>query len=1182
VAAAVTVCARCGSEVPAGARFCPSCGATQGDLPREERRFVTVLFGDLTGFTELSERRDAEEVKRIVDGVFERVTAIVESYGGRIDKVIGDEVMAVFGAPQAYEDDPERAVRAAMAIQRTMEEYSADTEAERGVPVRMHIGINTGEVVAGLVGGADAYTVIGDAVNTARRIEEEARAGQILVGEATHEASRTAIEYRRLGQVSVKGKSRPVVVFEAVGERALPGQRVARPSPLIGRDEELGLLDTFARIARRDGKPQAVVIIGEAGMGKSRVVAEFAQRLASEGGRVLHGRSLPYGTTSPAFAVEELVRAALLLDSSLHAEHAERWAREHIEELGLTAEADRLIALLGLGEASPSREPTSTGPAATSAPLAGGATAWLDAARTLFERVAEREGFLALAFHELHWAEDAVLDLVQALLRITHAPLLVISLARPVLLERRPVWSRSLGTTLLSLEPLPRDRAAELLAALAPSLSPRLRENVLDRAGGNPFYLQELARLLTDGEVEPSAVPVSVQALVSARLDAVPPARKLLLQHAAVVGEEFSVEGLAALAGIDPVEVGQALGELVEAGFVEPVSSPSVPGSAAYRFAQTLVREVAYASVPKHLRAQQHDAVARWLEQRAADAERDLSDLIAYHYERTAQLAGEVGAAMPDALQRAREALEHAGDHALELDAAAAAADLYERALAFASEDDPASLTLRLHLGEALLAIWKDAAAEEHLVAALTDARRLGERAVEAKALRLLGDLYRMRGQVERAREPLERALAIAKEVGDAREEAEGLRSHGLLDLHRGRWSSAALWFRQALARYRHPMLADPRGEGWSLQNLGWASLLLGRYDEAVQYLREGEEVFGALEDVEGAGWCMSLRSWVLLMSGDLAEAEAIAAMLEDVLSVERPDGGSFELDAQRIMRAAVAALHGRFADAEAFASTALAGAQRNRSAWMRGLASYPRFYVAMHRRRFADARVALEDGARAAAATGDPLYVGQFEFARAWLALEEGHPETVGPTVEGFAELGGYQEPEGAGVRWLLARAYAAMGKRAEARALLERSVGRQSIVLIGPAMARAQLAELMIVDGEPAGAVEVARAAVEEAGQDVIARVAALRTLATAALAAGDAAEAERAAREEIMLLEQTDHQVERVRALSLLAGALDAQRRYDEAAETFDQARAALAALPPATDTTDLVELLGSSTN
>lgn len=1176
MAAAVTVCARCGAEVPAGARYCPSCGAPQAGGPREERRVVTVMFGDLSGFTELSENRDAEEVKLIIDGAFERVTAIVNAYGGRIDKIIGDEVMAVFGAPRAHEDDAERAVRAALAIQGMLESYSAETKAQRGVDVRMHIGINTGEVVAGLVGGADAYTVLGDAVNTARRIEEEAAAGQILVGETTYEASRTAIEYRRLGQVTVKGKQRPIVVFEAVAERALPGQRIARPAPLVGRDEELGVLDAFARMAERDGRTQAVVIIGEAGMGKSRLVAEFSRRLAEQGGRVLHGRSLPYGTTSPAFAVEEMVRGALMLDASMSHDEAERWARGRLEDLGLAADADRLLGLLGLGDAAPAREAAASGPAATSAPLAGGATASLDAARALFERVAHREGFLALAFHELHWAEDAVLDLVHGLLRTTHAPLLVISLARPTLLDRAPAWSRSLGTALLSLEPMPRARAEELLGVLAPSLSPRLRESVLDRAGGNPLYLQELARLLTEGEVEGTAVPVSVQALVSARLDMLPPAHKALLQDAAVAGDEFSIEVLAVLSETDPSEVERSFAALEAAGFIERVASPSIPGGTVGRFAQALVREVAYASVPKHLRARQHDAVARWLEQRAADAERDLSDLIAFHFERTAQLAGEVGAPMPDALQRARVALERAGDHALALDAAAAAADFYERALTYASMDDPASLRLRLHLGEASLAIWKDAAAEEHLVTVLADARRLEERAVEAKALRLLGDLYRMRGQHTRAREPLERALAIAKEIGDAREEAEGLRSHGLLDLHRGRWSSAALWFRQALARYRHPMLADPRGEGWSLQNLGWANLLLGRYDEATQYLREGEEVFGALEDIEGAGWCMALRSWVLLMSGDLAEADAIAAMLEEVLSIERPDSGAFELDAQRIMRATVAALQGRFTDAEAFANKALAGAQRNRSTWLRGMASYPKFFVAMHRRRWADARVALEDGARAAASSGDPLYVGQFEFARAWLALEEGRPEVVGSTLREFAELGGPQEPEGAGVRWLQARALAAMGKRAEALALLESSVGRPSIVMIAPAVARAFIAELMIADGEPAGAIEVARAAVEDAGQIVVARLAALRAVAAAALEAGDAAEAERAAREGLALLDETDHQVERVRALSLLAEALDAQRRHDEASEVFDQARSALAALPAGTDTSGLTKV------
>jgi len=208
-------CIRCGNAVPEGSRFCPACGAAQTQAPREERRVVTVLFGDLSGFTELSEARDAEEVKAIIDRAFERITDIVERYGGHVDKIIGDEVMAVFGAPQAHEDDAERAVRAALVIQRVLEEDSAELERERGIPLRMHIGLNTGEVVAGFVGGSDSYTVLGDAVNTARRIGDAADAGQILVGVATEEATRDAIEYRRIGQVTAKGKRVPVQVWEA-------------------------------------------------------------------------------------------------------------------------------------------------------------------------------------------------------------------------------------------------------------------------------------------------------------------------------------------------------------------------------------------------------------------------------------------------------------------------------------------------------------------------------------------------------------------------------------------------------------------------------------------------------------------------------------------------------------------------------------------------------------------------------------------------------------------------------------------------------------------------------------------------------------------------------------------------------------------------------------------------------
>jgi class 3 adenylate cyclase len=673
-------CARCGAATEAGARFCASCGAPLEDHPREERRVVTVLFGDLSGFTELTERRDAEEVKGVVDRAFEELARIVVGFGGRVDKIIGDEIMAVFGAPQAHEDDAERAVRAALQIQRALADLSAETERDRGFPLQMHIGVNTGEVVAGYVGGSDSYTVLGDAVNTARRINQAAEPGQILAGESTFDAARNAIEFSRVGAVTAKGKRLPVNVYEAVAERGLPGERALRAAPLIGREDELQVLSGLAAITRRDRRPMVATIVGEAGMGKTRLAAEFARRVWSLGVRVVAGRALPYGTASPAFALEQMLRAALAVDPAAGPDDVRAHVKEKLDGLGLAAENERVLALLGLGAAALAKRAPAPGTQASQS-----ANLVLDTALAVLERIAEREGALVLSLHEAHWAEDEVLDAIARTLGNSRAPLFVLCLARPELVERRPSWGSGSGSLVLPLGPLPRARAAELLDSLAPELPPSLRDGVLDRAGGNPFYLEELARLLVDRKGDPVgqfAVPGSVQALVTARLDALPPDEKLLLQDAAVVGEQFWPGALSTLEATPANDA--ALASLVAQGFIDPSDDDAIPGERGYRFRQTLVREVAYSSVPKHVRARQHAAVAEWLER--ADPE-DVSDLIGHHYERAAVLAREIGDAQTGAAEKAHAFLLRAGDKALGMDATSTAASFFERALAL----DPAS-----------------------------------------------------------------------------------------------------------------------------------------------------------------------------------------------------------------------------------------------------------------------------------------------------------------------------------------------------------------------------------------------------------------------------------------------------------------------------------------------------------
>jgi len=1191
-----TACPRCGANIPTGARFCPSCGLSLVEMPRQERRVVTVLFGDLTGFTEMTERLDPEEVKSIVDRAFDGLAEVVTLYGGYVDKVIGDEIMAVFGAPQAHEDDPERAVRCALEMQRQMQTYSHQLERERGVKLGMRVGVNTGEVIAGLVGGADSYSVIGDAVNAGKRIETATEGGQVLVGERTYLATATAIEYRPRDPIYAKGKSEPLAVWEAVAERALPGEHMHRlEAPLIGREEERELLDAVAGIVKRDRRSAVATILGGAGMGKSRLAEDFAWRLTSHGVSVFAGRSLPYGTASPSFAVEEMVRSALDVDPGEQHDMALGRAAERIASLGLVADADRLLGLAGLKETVAVRE-SGVGPAASGggSPSGRGGDS-LNAAAALFEAIAGEQDLVVLIFHELHWAEDSLLSFVGDLLeRGREVPLLVLCLARPELLERRLSWTGRPGSLLHVLESLPREHAAELLDALAGqrAIHPAVRESILERAGGNPFFIEELVRLLlekgglpaADGIELASAVPGTVQAVVSARLDALPVDAKRVVQTASVIGEEFWVDALVQLEPsltTDAVDV--ALRELSDRELIEPVDRPSLPNQRACRFRQALVREVAYSSVPKQIRARQHALLGSWLERVASGAglERDLADLIAHHYERASKLAAEVGIDLPEAREKAREFLERAGDQAIGMDAAAAAADFFERALDYARDEND-RLHIQLHLGEALVGCWRPVEAEQHLKEALDGARRLEDRGGEAKALRLLGDLMRMRGDIDEGRGLLAEALEIARDIGDRREEAEGLRSHGLSDLFQGRLESAPIWFRRSMQRFEE--LGDRRGVAWNLVNLAWADLLLGRLDEANGFLSEGLDIFSDLGDAEGAGWCLGLRAWVLLFQGKLSEAEALQHQIDGMIVQSMrptPRGmGSFGWAIGRVCLAFIALDRARLAETIETAQQGIEVFSESDAVWGLAMGRFPLGLAQLLRLQVDDARETFRAAAAQADRASDPMVGALVVYGRAITEFYAGNLDEAERLVDESMKL-----TEGTGVSWisdvpgrtLKAEIYRERGRPEEGLRCLEEIVQVEA-GLYEESRAASVRAEILNDLGRPSEAVEVAAHGIDEAGEDVCGSALCHRAKARAHHLLGDHVEAERLTRAELdVVLAASDWNEERVQALALLAKVLDAQGKHDEAGVALDQARGMLETFAKGVQADRLAQLL-----
>ncbi|MGH2783839.1 MAG: adenylate/guanylate cyclase domain-containing protein [Actinomycetota bacterium] len=1187
-------CPRCGSGVPTSARFCPTCGFSLGEAARAERRVVTVLFADLTGFTEMTERMDPEEVKSIIDRAFEGLAELVTLYGGSVDKIIGDEIMAVFGAPQSHEDDPERAVRCALEMQRQLATYSHQLERDRGVKLGMRVGVNTGEVVAGIVGGADSYSVIGDAVNAAKRIETAARPGLVLVGERTYLATSGAIEYRARDPIVVKGKTEPLAVWEAITERALPGEHVHRlEAPLIGRDEELEMLEALAAIVRRDRRSAIATILGSAGMGKSRLAEEFARRLGGQGVRVIAGRSLPYGTASPSFAVEEMVRAALDIEAGEQPDAARRRASGIIASLGLVAENDRLLALAGLRETA-GGSVTGVGPAASQS-RSGRGNDSLQSAAALLEAIAAREELVVLAFHELHWADESLLRFVQDLVENGRdAPMLVLCLARPELAERWPSWTGRSGALVHSLEPLPRDRAAQLLDSLCKGggLHPAVRESILERAGGNPFFIEELVRLLLDEGGLPASsdtadladtVPGTVQALVSARLDTLPAVAKRVVQTAAVIGEEFwngALEGLEPDLGAEHVE--GALNELIAREMIEPSAHSSLPDERAYRFRQALVREVAYGSVPKQARARQHAALGKWLEDVTCECEleREFADLVAHHYERASRLASEVGVDLPEAREKAREYLERAGDLAISLDAASAAAEFFERALEYARDDDD-RLHLRLHLGEALVGCWRPIEAERHLRDALTGARDSGNRGAEAKALRLLGDLSRIRGDVDEGRILLENALEIAREIGDPLEEAEGLRSHGLADLFQGKLESAPIWFRLALSRYRE--LGDRRGQAWSLVNLGWVDLLLGRLETANASLEEALQIFGDLGDTEGVGWCLGLRAWVLLFEGRLADAAALerqieTAIVQDLARAPRGMGG-FGWAIGRALLAYVALDTAHLAECQELSGQALAMFEESDAAWGLAMARFPLGISTLMRMEFDEARKIFAEGKVQADRSSDPMVRSLLGWGAALVELHSGNLDLAEELADESLRL-----CEGTGGGWITeipgksikAEIYKARGRLEEALRILEAPTEAPT-GLYEESRAVATLAAVLCDLGRFDEAIEAAKRGIAEAGEDVLGNAWCHRSLADAHKRNGDPKEAERILREELAMLDETDWDEERIQILALLAAVLDDQKRSDESAKAMDDARAILGRFSPAADVKKLEQLL-----
>ena len=770
-------CDRCGENNEDRARFCLACGASLVDVVsrREERKRVSVLFCDLVGFTGRAEQLDIEDVRSVLATYYGRLRSDLERYGGTVEKFIGDAVMALFGAPVARGDDPERAVRAGLAICESIRELNA---ADPNLDLHVRIGVTTGEAFVAL----DARTsqgegmASGDVVNTAARLQAAAPVDGVLVDDSTRRATDRQIVYTLAAPVKAKGKSDPIEVWQAARPRASQGLEVDQSSraPLVGREQQLRLLaETLSRV-RTERSPRLLIVSGVAGIGKSRLVWELRRVAEAEPELIIwrQGRCLPYGDGIALWALGEIIKAqAGVLDSDSSAVTDNKLTQAVAALVPDRAEAGwvkgHLNGLVGVGGDRTSDNRTEA------------FAAW----RRFVEALAT-SGPTVLVIEDLHWADEQLLDFIDQLIQWTGpVPLLVVATTRPDLLNRRPSLAAANGRCLVvPLSALSEVDTGRLLddSLGRVSLSPELRSAVVDRSAGNPLYAEEYVRMLADreragdlGQARAASknddvpLPDTVEGIIAARLDALDPPDKALLQDAAVLGKVGWAGALVAVSGLAPSMVRNRLRDLDRREFLRLEGQSTLVGEQQYAFRHVLVRDVAYQHLPRRARSDRHQRAATWLQSLPADRADDRAELLAHHWQAAYQYARASRQPTSGLALSARLALRAAGDRAVSLNDFEGADRWYSAALELWPQDDADRPLLMLRLGEAQV----QRAAQGSPILAEAANRLLAngdvERAVEAYQLQ--GLLLHRQGKSTAARELYEQALTLLSGRGPSK-----------------------------------------------------------------------------------------------------------------------------------------------------------------------------------------------------------------------------------------------------------------------------------------------------------------------------------------------------------------------------------------------------------------------------
>jgi class 3 adenylate cyclase/tetratricopeptide (TPR) repeat protein len=791
-----------------------------------QRKTVTVLFCDVTGSTALGESVDPEALRALLARYFERMKAIVERHGGTVEKFIGDAVMAVFGVPVAHEDDALRAVRAAVEMRAALPELG----------VQARIGVNTGEVVT----GTEERLATGDAVNVAARLEQAAAPNEVLLAAPTLALVREAVEVEPVEALELKGKAEPVAAFRLLRVLEAPERR--HESPFVGRERELALLrEAWGRV-QAEQRCELVTLVGDPGVGKSRLAAELLQGLDA---RVVRGRCLPYGEGITYWPVVEVLKQLGVLPSDESA-------------------ASAIRSLLGETESGTSAEEIG----------------W--AFRTLLEEQAP----LAVVFDDIQWGEETFLDLIEHVALLSSgAPILLLCLARGDLLDRRPQWPVA-----HRLDPLP---AADVEALMPESIGRELRDRIARAAGGNPLFVTEMSAMAreTDGDV---VVPPTLQALLAARLDHLEPPERAVLERGAIEGEIFHRGAVQALLP-EEGRITPRLAALVRKELIRP-EKPQLPGENAFAFRHLLIREAAYAALPKSTRAELHERLAAWLEERGTELV-EHEEIVGHHLEQAATYKAELGYRDPELAERAGDYLAAAGRRALWRADSRAAARLLERALEL-TRPQRFDVHLELDLAEAVSRRGDPAEAAAVAEAAADRAQAVGD-AVALALARTAAEYHRARVTPQPDLEELEGRARAALSLLEQTSDHAGLvhvwvaLGEGVANF-RGRWGDWARASEQALREARlagqpttrlfglelalassprpadealfalDEVLAD-NPHPYSLLTRAWLLAMLGRFDEADPAAAEASE---RLRELQGYNYMPWLRGQIEVLKG--------------------------------------------------------------------------------------------------------------------------------------------------------------------------------------------------------------------------------------------------------------------------------------------------------------------------